>query len=139
MKGDFLHGGVLDRMRAEFPAAPEPWLDLSTGINPVPYELATVFSKEEAEKIVNKQKTLHTVYGVPQWYPENPGVPWVTLGSPGVPRGTLGYPRVPWGIPGPPQSNLNSQTSEDDWAHDDSNKMCARKHKTSKKSNARIA
>ena len=39
MKGDFLHGGVLDRMRAEFPAAPEPWLDLSTGINPVPYKI----------------------------------------------------------------------------------------------------
>ncbi len=34
---DLLHGGALDRMRAAFPQAPEPWLDLSTGINPWPY------------------------------------------------------------------------------------------------------
>ncbi|GBU16751.1 threonine-phosphate decarboxylase [Methylobacterium sp.] len=31
------HGGDLDAARALFPGAPEPWLDLSTGINPVPY------------------------------------------------------------------------------------------------------
>lgn len=31
------HGGALDRMRAAFPAAPAPWIDLSTGINPWPY------------------------------------------------------------------------------------------------------
>lgn len=34
---DFRHGGALDRMRAAFPDAPEPWLDLSTGVNPDPY------------------------------------------------------------------------------------------------------
>ncbi|MFC7396569.1 threonine-phosphate decarboxylase CobD [Chelatococcus sp. GCM10030263] len=34
-----LHGGDLDAARAAFPGAPEPWLDLSTGINPVPYPL----------------------------------------------------------------------------------------------------
>ncbi len=33
------HGGALDLMRARFPQAPEPWLDLSTGINPWPYPL----------------------------------------------------------------------------------------------------
>lgn len=32
-----VHGGALDRMRLAFPEAPEPWLDLSTGINPWPY------------------------------------------------------------------------------------------------------
>ncbi|WP_246733311.1 threonine-phosphate decarboxylase CobD [Methylobacterium sp. BTF04] len=31
------HGGDLDAARRLFPAAPEPWVDLSTGINPVPY------------------------------------------------------------------------------------------------------
>jgi len=31
------HGGDLDAARRLFPQAPEPWLDLSTGINPVPY------------------------------------------------------------------------------------------------------
>jgi cobalamin biosynthesis protein CobC len=33
------HGGDLDAARREFPSAPEPWLDLSTGINPQPYPL----------------------------------------------------------------------------------------------------
>ncbi|MGE0181743.1 MAG: threonine-phosphate decarboxylase CobD [Parvularculaceae bacterium] len=37
MSGDLLHGGALDRMRTAFPDAPEPWIDLSTGINPWPY------------------------------------------------------------------------------------------------------
>lgn len=31
------HGGSLDRARALFPDAPEPWIDLSTGINPHAY------------------------------------------------------------------------------------------------------
>lgn len=31
------HGGDLDEARKQFPAAPEPWIDLSTGINPVAY------------------------------------------------------------------------------------------------------
>jgi len=34
---DLAHGGALDHMRAAFPDAPEPWADLSTGINPWPY------------------------------------------------------------------------------------------------------
>jgi cobalamin biosynthetic protein CobC len=32
-----VHGGDLDLARRRFPQAPEPWLDLSTGINPVAY------------------------------------------------------------------------------------------------------
>lgn len=31
------HGGDLDRARVRFPGAPEPWIDLSTGINPELY------------------------------------------------------------------------------------------------------
>ncbi len=31
------HGGDLGAARRRFPDAPEPWIDLSTGINPVPY------------------------------------------------------------------------------------------------------
>jgi cobalamin biosynthesis protein CobC len=34
-----VHGGDLDAARKRFPGAPEPWIDLSTGINPVPYPL----------------------------------------------------------------------------------------------------
>lgn len=33
------HGGDLDEARRLFPDAPEPWIDLSTGINPAPYPL----------------------------------------------------------------------------------------------------
>lgn len=31
------HGGRLDAARRRFPHAPEPWIDLSTGVNPHPY------------------------------------------------------------------------------------------------------
>lgn len=34
---DLVHGGALDRVKALYPLAPQPWLDLSTGINPHPY------------------------------------------------------------------------------------------------------
>ncbi|WP_460447880.1 threonine-phosphate decarboxylase CobD [Alsobacter sp. SYSU BS001988] len=33
----FYHGGALAAARARFPGAPQPWIDLSTGINPVAY------------------------------------------------------------------------------------------------------
>ena len=36
------HGGELGAIRKRFPHAPEPWLDLSTGINPVPYPVRTL-------------------------------------------------------------------------------------------------
>ena len=43
------HGGNLGRARLAFPHAPEPWIDLSTGINPHSYPhspiLATAFSR----------------------------------------------------------------------------------------------
>src|SRR5882757_10060215 len=34
-----LHGGDLGAARLMFPGAPEPFLDLSTGINPYPYPI----------------------------------------------------------------------------------------------------
>ncbi len=39
---DLIHGGALDAMRAEYPDAPGPWIDLSTGINPWPYQDVSV-------------------------------------------------------------------------------------------------
>ena len=36
------HGGALDAARRLYPAAPQPWLDLSTGINPVSYPIGVV-------------------------------------------------------------------------------------------------
>lgn len=42
LEKDLLHGGDLDGARAAFPGAPEPWIDLSTGINPWPYPLPEI-------------------------------------------------------------------------------------------------
>ena len=36
------HGGDLAAIRAAYPAAPLPWIDLSTGINPWPYPVAGI-------------------------------------------------------------------------------------------------
>jgi cobalamin biosynthetic protein CobC len=36
------HGGALDEARRRYPLAPEPWIDLSTGINPVAYPLPAI-------------------------------------------------------------------------------------------------
>jgi cobalamin biosynthetic protein CobC len=37
-----MHGGDLGEARRRFPNAPGPWLDLSTGINPVPYPVGAL-------------------------------------------------------------------------------------------------
>ncbi len=37
--GQIWHGGDLAQAQALFPDAPTPWIDLSTGINPIPYPL----------------------------------------------------------------------------------------------------
>src|SRR3974390_1016225 len=34
------HGGEVSAARAQFPGAPEPFVDLSTGINPIPYPVS---------------------------------------------------------------------------------------------------
>lgn len=36
------HGGDLDEARRLFPQAPEPWIDLSTGINPIAYPMPSL-------------------------------------------------------------------------------------------------
>jgi cobalamin biosynthetic protein CobC len=37
-----IHGGDLDAARHRFPGALEPWIDLSTGINPIPYPIPDI-------------------------------------------------------------------------------------------------
>ncbi|BAM88782.1 putative threonine-phosphate decarboxylase [Bradyrhizobium oligotrophicum S58] len=37
-----LHGGDLAAISGRYPDAPQPWLDLSTGINPIPYPVPTI-------------------------------------------------------------------------------------------------
>ncbi|MDR6873882.1 cobalamin biosynthetic protein CobC [Bosea sp. BE125] len=39
IEGEIWHGGDLAKARALFAGAPEPWIDLSTGINPISYPL----------------------------------------------------------------------------------------------------
>jgi cobalamin biosynthetic protein CobC len=34
-----VHGGNLDEISRRYPDAPQPWIDLSTGINPIPYPM----------------------------------------------------------------------------------------------------
>ena len=41
----FSHGGNIAAARKLFPQAPEPWVDLSTGVNPVSYPVETVTTR----------------------------------------------------------------------------------------------
>ena len=42
------HGGDLGAIRRRFPEAPQPWIDLSTGINPVAYPVADLPAGRDA-------------------------------------------------------------------------------------------
>jgi len=48
LDGFVRHGGRLAAARAGFPRAPQPWLDLSTGVNPRPYPAARAGRAERA-------------------------------------------------------------------------------------------
>ncbi len=50
------HGGRLSQARAQFPSAPAPWIDLSTGINPLPYPAAFATAAERA-RLPNPEET----------------------------------------------------------------------------------
>ncbi len=65
-----MHGGDIDAARTRYPDAPEPWLDLSTGINPIPYpppHLAqAVWSRLPlASEIAELMRVAAQRYGVP--------------------------------------------------------------------------
>jgi cobalamin biosynthetic protein CobC len=68
------HGGDLDEADATFPGGPRPWIDLSTGINPVPYPLPPLAPEcferlpTSAELAAVEQEAAHA-YGV-----KDPGV-----------------------------------------------------------------
>jgi cobalamin biosynthetic protein CobC len=64
------HGGSLDRARTLFPDAPEPWIDLSTGINPHSYPVfdlpATAFTRlPEGASNRLLARAAATAYGAP--------------------------------------------------------------------------
>ena len=63
------HGGGLIAARAQFPEAPEPWIDLSTGINAVPYPVppvspAAFHRLPETEDVRRLEAAAARAYGV---------------------------------------------------------------------------
>jgi cobalamin biosynthetic protein CobC len=65
-----LHGGDLSAARLKFPDAPEPFLDLSTGINPVPYPVPSladeVFARlPDVAAMAGLAAAAATFYGAP--------------------------------------------------------------------------
>lgn len=66
------HGGALDAARRAFPDAPEPWLDLSTGINPRPYPLGALQAESwtrlpDDEALAALEGTAAARYAAPPW------------------------------------------------------------------------
>lgn len=64
------HGGDLDAARRLFRLAPEPWVDLSTGINPVPYpcpalDASTLRRLPSAADLLGLLRAAAGAYGVP--------------------------------------------------------------------------
>src|ERR1700756_5120465 len=62
------HGGDLDAARRLFPDAPEPWIDLSTGINPIPYPIGEIPSQAwtrlpQAEDLSALEQAARNAYG----------------------------------------------------------------------------
>ena len=69
MGGPIAHGGGLLAARRRYPQAPEPWIDLSTGINPVPYPLlpapeAALTRLPEPEQVAALEAVAARAYGV---------------------------------------------------------------------------
>ena len=65
-----MHGGRLLEARRLFPSAPEPFIDLSTGINPLPYPVPPIERRAwtrlpEPENIAALENVAARAYGVP--------------------------------------------------------------------------
>ena len=68
--GPLEHGGDLSAARRRFPGAPEPFIDLSTGINPYPYPLPhlppALFARlPQADALAELADIAATAYGAP--------------------------------------------------------------------------
>lgn len=67
-QGEIYHGGNLSAARRQYPTAPTPWLDLSTGINAVPFRIANVLDETwkrlpEASALKRLQEAAAKAYG----------------------------------------------------------------------------
>src|ERR1700692_4584915 len=70
--GPWYHGGNINAAKRLFPDAPEPWIDLSTGINPVPYPAGAVAPDAwtrlpEAAALEALEAAAREAYGVGRW------------------------------------------------------------------------
>jgi cobalamin biosynthetic protein CobC len=70
MAGPIAHGGGLIAARRRYPDAPAPWIDLSTGINPVAYPIpglppAAFTRLPEPETVAALEATAAAAYGAP--------------------------------------------------------------------------
>ncbi|MEM6707663.1 MAG: threonine-phosphate decarboxylase CobD [Pseudomonadota bacterium] len=68
MNGDLSHGGALDLVAQQFPQARQPWVDLSTGINPWPWPVGpldpAVFSQLPTRAQIERcKRAMGSVYG----------------------------------------------------------------------------
>jgi len=64
------HGGNINAARRQFPQAPLPWIDLSTGINPVPYPVGAIppaawTRLPEPAQLAELEAVARRAYGVP--------------------------------------------------------------------------
>lgn len=67
---NYYHGGALAAARARFPHAPEPWIDLSTGINSVPYPVGPISAEAwmrlpDGEDTATLERVAAAAYGAP--------------------------------------------------------------------------
>ncbi|MGI3902793.1 MAG: threonine-phosphate decarboxylase CobD [Janthinobacterium lividum] len=82
------HGGEIAAARAAYPGAPSPWLDLSTGINPVPYPLPDIDPRAwtalpDAAALRSLEAAAARVYGaIPQNVTGAPGTEALITGLP---------------------------------------------------------
>lgn len=65
------HGGAVDAMRIHFPDAPEPWVDLSTGINPWPWPMSALDPESlnrlpTSSDLTDCTAAMATAYGAPE-------------------------------------------------------------------------
>jgi cobalamin biosynthetic protein CobC len=63
------HGGDLTQVRTRFPNAPEPWIDLSTGINPCPFPIPPIPAEAwtrlpEAAEVAELERVAAEAFGV---------------------------------------------------------------------------
>ncbi len=64
------HGGGLDAARRRFPEAPEPWIDLSTGVSPIAYPLPNIAPQAwsrlpDADAVTALERAAMGAYGAP--------------------------------------------------------------------------